>query len=575
MEAQSSDSTSSSLAGEGYLDPDALVVSPSMSELLQAIVAWAVELLRADAGEVFLWHEDSNCLIQSIGLGSMEGYIGLTLKPGEGIVGRVFESGQPMIIDDYATWPGRLAVYVLDSPTTDMTVPMKWNDRTIGVLGLTADSRRRTFGAEDIQPATIFANLAALAIHNHRLCDALQDRTRRLKAILDREVAERTAQLAHRALQLETSARVSRQITSILNTETLVSSVVRLISRSFAYPYVFIYLTEPESNTLVLRAGTVTISERIRRLKIGRGSLNGTAAAMNQPVLVNDVSQHADYLTDNQVLADTQSELVIPLRMGGRVLGTLDVQSRRLDEFEQEDVRLIQSLGDQIAIAVENARLYDQSHKLAALEERSYLARELHDSVTQLLFSITLTAEASRMLLRRDQPQVDAQLMRLQGLAHQAMNEMRALIHQLRPMPEANRSLASHVRDLAADREKRDGLEVTLHLAEERRLPARYELALFRVVQEALNNVIKHARTSKAEVTLLIKDPSVLLEIEDRGVGFDLARLQQDRREQELSRLGLTTMRERVELLGGTFAVESRPGAGTRIRVQVPMKGEE
>jgi len=574
MAGQFSHSTDSILAGARDLDLDALVVSPSMSELLQSIVAWAVDLLRADAGEVFLWDEVHGHLVQSIGYGSMERYIGLALKPGEGIVGRVFESGQPMIVPDYTTWPGRLDVYVLDEPTTDITVPMRWNDHTIGVLGITADSSRRSFGQGDIQPATIFANLAALAIHNHRLCAALQDRAQRLKAILDREVAERTAQLARRALQLETSARVSRQITSILDTETLVSSVVDLISRSFDYPYVLIYLCDKQSNTLKLRASTVDVGERYRQLSIGGGSLNGTAAARNQPVLVKDVSQHTDYLADSDSLADTRSELVIPLRMGDRVLGTLDVQSRRLADFSDEDVRLIQSLGDQIATAVENARLYDQSRQLAALEERSYLARELHDSVTQLLFSITLTAEASRMLLEEDQPEVNAQLKRLQGLAHQAMNEMRALIRQLRPIPEAERGLISHVRDLVAEREKRDGLRVTLRIEEERKLPARYELALYRVVQEALNNVIKHAHASTAEIALLVQDRSVLLEIADRGIGFNSTQLQQNLLEQRPATLGLTTMRERIELLGGTFVVESTPGRGTRIRVHVPIEDE-
>jgi signal transduction histidine kinase len=553
----------------GDLDLDAVIVSPSMSELLQAIVAWAVELLRADAGEVFLWDEDRGHLIQSIGHGSMERYIGLILKPGEGIVGKVFESGQPMIVPDYASWPGRLEVYVLDKPTTDMTVPMRWQDRTIGVLGITADARRRTFGEQDLSPATLFASLAALAIHNHRLRDVLHDRARRLKAILEREVAERTAQLAQRALQLETSARVSRQITSILDTEALASSVVDLISQSFHYPYVLIYLRDVGSDRLVLRASTVTVGERLRRLKVGRGSVNGLAAWTNEPVLVRDVSQYSDYLSDDDVLADTQSELVIPLRVGGRVLGTLDVQSRRLDDFSDEDVRLIQSLGDQIAIAVENARLYDQSRQLAALEERNYLARELHDSVTQLLFSITLTAEAARMLLKQDASQVDSRLNRLQALAHQAMSEMRALIHQTRPGPEAEGGLASHLRALAEERGKRDGLQVTLHVEGNRRLPARHELALYRIVQEALNNVIKHARTDRATVRLHLAGDSLLLEIEDEGVGFDPNRLGRG-----LPTLGLTSMRERVELLGGTLDVESAPDAGTRIRARVSVTDE-
>jgi signal transduction histidine kinase len=564
------------------LDLDFAIVSPNMSELLQVIIAWAVELLGADAGEIFLWDEANGHLIQSIGFGRMERYIGLILKPGEGIVGKVFESGQPMIVPDYSKWPGRLEVYVQESPTTDMTVPMIWQDRTIGVLGITADPLRRTFSEEDVRPATLFANLAALAIHNHRMCDALQDRADRLKAILDREVAERTAQMAHWALQLETSARVSRQITSILDTKALVSSVVELISQSFDYPYVHIYLCDERTDTLALRASTVVqVSERLHELKIGEGSLNGAAALMNEPVLVKDVSLHPNYVSGLVTLPDVRSELVIPLRMGCRVLGTLDVQSRRLADFSEEDVRLIQSLGDQIAIAVENAHLYDQSRRLAALEERSYLARELHDSVTQLLFSITLNAETARMLLKRDGPQVEdetalpAILKRLQALSHQAMNEMRTLVHQLRPGAEAEHGLLDQVRELIKEREKCDALHVALQIEGERSLPARYELALFRIIQEALNNVVKHAHVSSAVVTLRLMEDSVLLTVEDQGVGFDCQSRFSGvsypaRPGQSMPTLGLTSMRERAELLGGDFEIESKPGSGTRIRVLVP-----
>ncbi|MBN1316600.1 MAG: GAF domain-containing sensor histidine kinase [Anaerolineales bacterium] len=548
---------------------DSLVVSPNMTELLRSIVAWAVQLFRADAGEIFLWDEEKGLLVQSIGCGFLESYIGSTIKPGEGVVGRVYQSGQPMIVADYFSWPGRLDVFDREEPASEITVPMKWQDRIIGVMGLTLNPNYRTCSEEDIQPAMLFANLAALAIQNHRLCDTLQDRAQKLKAILDREVSERTAQLAHRALQLETSVRVSRQITSILDTETLATSVVNLISQSFDYPYVLIYLRDEKSGMLALRASTVDVSERFRKLKIGSESLNGTAASTNQAILVRDVANYPDYITDMERMADSKSELVIPLRMGSRVLGTLDVISRRADDFGEEDLRLIQSLGDQIAIAVENARLYDQSRQLAALEERSYLARELHDSITQLLFSITLTSETTRMLLKSGEPQVISQVDRLQVLAHQAMNEMRALIHQLRPLPEEQKNLTSHVRDLVAERSERDGIEIELHIEGEKKLPSRYELGLYRIVQEALNNIIKHANTNSARVVIIFQDDTIELMVQDRGVGFDPAQL-----EQESATLGLTSMRERVELLGGKLSIESAPGEGTCIKARVAIVDE-
>ncbi len=187
-------------------DLDLPIVSPNMSELLQVIIAWAVEFLRANAGEIFLWDETKGHLIQSIGHGRMVRYIGLILHPGEGIVGRVFEFGKPMIVRDYASWPGRLEVYVGEDPTTDLTVPMMWQDHPIGVLGITANPDQRTFTDDDVHRAMLFANLAALAIHNHRTLDELHDRADKLRVILDKEVAERTAQMAHHALQLEISA---------------------------------------------------------------------------------------------------------------------------------------------------------------------------------------------------------------------------------------------------------------------------------------------------------------------------------------------------------------------------------
>jgi signal transduction histidine kinase len=555
--------------------------------LLQVIITWAVELLQADAGEIFLWDEIQGYLIQSIGYGRMEHYIGLILHPGEGIVGRVFESGKPLIVPDYGSWPGRLEVYVGEDPVTDLTVPMIWQDQTIGVLGITADPNRRTFTEEDVHRAALFANLAALSIHNHWTCDVLQDRASRLKAILDREVAERTAQMAHWALQLETSARVSRQITSILDTKALVSSVVDLISQAFDYPYVHIYLLDEKTGTLVLRASTVTtIHKKYHHLKIDEGSLNGRAAKTNSPVLVKDVLQHPDFVSGHTGAQEVRSELVIPLRMGSRVLGTLGVQSKRVDDFSEEDVRLIQSLGDQIAIAVENARLYDQSRRLAALEERSYLARELHDSVTQLLFSITLNAESARMLLKRGGFQRDeskvlsAVIDRLQALAQQAMNEMRALVYHLRPGIESEDNLIRLVRDLISEWEKCGELSVTLNVEDHKKLPARYELALFRIIQEALNNVVKHARTNTATVTLRFEDNSVQLLVEDKGVGFDYnahfgtKNYSSARTEPGMPTLGLTSMRERAELLGGCFQIESRPGSGTRILVHFPISQE-
>jgi len=215
-----------------------------------------------------------------------------------------------------------------------------------------------------------------------------------------------------------------------------------------------------------------------------------------------------------------------------------------------------------------------QVEDLAAAEERNWLARELHDSVTQTIFSMTLTTESTRILLERDPTKVAAQLERIQELAQDALAEMRSLIQHLRPKTVAEEGLIPALRRHLAGQQNRDGLTVALEVVEieegEKRLTPETEEALFRIVQEALNNVVKHAQTEEAKVKLRLRDQSVSLLVEDLGVGFDSTRAGSG-----TSHLGLTTMRERVTALGGTLEIASQPGVGTRIKVEVPLAKEE
>jgi signal transduction histidine kinase len=212
-----------------------------------------------------------------------------------------------------------------------------------------------------------------------------------------------------------------------------------------------------------------------------------------------------------------------------------------------------------------------QAEELAVLQERNRLARELHDSVTQTIFSITLTAESARILLDRDPAKVAAQLDRLQELAKDALAEARSLIYHLRPQTVAEEGLIPALRRQIDERQDRDGLTVALHLEgveeAETRLPSETEEGLFRIAQEALNNVAKHAQTDQAEVTLRLTDESVSLLIEDHGVGFD-----PDAVGRQTTHLGLTSMRQRARVMGATFAMKSEPGSGTSIWVEKRMQ---
>jgi signal transduction histidine kinase len=204
-----------------------------------------------------------------------------------------------------------------------------------------------------------------------------------------------------------------------------------------------------------------------------------------------------------------------------------------------------------------------QVEGLAAERERSRLARELHDSVTQTVFSMNLTVQSARLLLGREPDRAAGQLERLEELAASAMGEIQALVSQLRPQSLAEEGLPTALRRLAAERQARDGLQVTLHVDGERALPDAVAAGLCRIAQEALANVVKHSGTHEATVHLNLADRASFLEVEDGGLGFDPELALGQR-----GHLGLAGMDERAREIGWSLSIESRPGCGTRIRVE-------
>jgi signal transduction histidine kinase len=225
----------------------------------------------------------------------------------------------------------------------------------------------------------------------------------------------------------------------------------------------------------------------------------------------------------------------------------------------------------ELQIAHEQLQAYTgQAEELAAIAERNRLARNLHDSVSQTVFSMTLTAEAARILFDRDTPRAASELDKLQALAKSALAEMRSLVFELRPTAVTEQGLVPALRHHMAVLERQHDLVVVFQVEGEPQLSDLEARRLFRVVQEALNNVVKHAQTEKASVALRFDGGRVLARIEDEGQGFEPQAVGIDGQG-----IGLSTMRERVEMLGGSLTVDSSPGTGTRITVELASRGGE
>jgi signal transduction histidine kinase len=261
-----------------------------------------------------------------------------------------------------------------------------------------------------------------------------------------------------------------------------------------------------------------------------------------------------------------RSFLGVPIVSRGGIIGAFYLTDKvGADDFDDEDQQLIEMLAAHAAIAIENARLYERSRELTVVEERNRVARELHDSVTQNLFGVVLAAETAATLLDRDPAAAKAQLARVQELARAGMDELRSLIFELRPAALADEGLAATLRKHIGVLRRVHDQDIALQVAGAPRLNGTGDGDVLRIAQEAVNNALHHARATRIDVGLDARNGTLVLTVVDDGVGFDPAAP-----EVRARRLGLTSMEERARALGGTLTIDSRPGAGTRVRLDVP-----
>ena len=255
----------------------------------------------------------------------------------------------------------------------------------------------------------------------------------------------------------------------------------------------------------------------------------------------------------------------MPLHVNGGVIGVLDVVNKA-GGFTEQDIPVMSLFANQAAMAIEHARLQRQAEQLAVLAERQRLARELHDSVTQSLYSVTLYANAAALALAAGKQDVTAgYLQELQETAQEGMRDMRLLIFQLHPPVLEAEGLVAALQARLAAVEGRAGLQTEFRVEGERRLPITIEAELFWIAQEALNNVRKHAAARHVSVHLHFTAATVALEVLDDGVGFDPQAVPVERRG------GLRTIAERASHIGGKLTYETEPGEGTRVLVEVTL----
>lgn len=268
---------------------------------------------------------------------------------------------------------------------------------------------------------------------------------------------------------------------------------------------------------------------------------------------------------------DMSDFLGLPVADGNEILGALFLANKRCPKpaggcgFTEEDERLLGILAQHAAIALTNARLYERSRELTIAGERARLAHELHDAVAQKLFSLRLTAQAATALVDRDPARAKDELHQVAELAAEAADELRAAVIELRPAALDEDGLVATLRSQAQVLDRAHSARVTFAAHGFRALPAAQEEAMLRVAQEALHNALRHSGAGRVEVTLTRSGQGALLRIADDGCGFDPGAVRRAGRH-----LGLVSMRDRASGVGGKLTVESEPGKGTTVEMEVP-----
>ena len=387
-----------------------------------------------------------------------------------------------------------------------------------------------------------------------------EEEIKKLNAELEQRVLDRTRKLA--ALYEVTSVANESFDLKVTIKRSLERSLMAMRSNAGA-----IHLLDDNRETLYLATQQGLPPEVA--INIGPTETNGTLV---DSVIEQNKPLHLSNLTTNpHVPPEIRTSgfhhyVGVPIRARGQLLGVLSVLGQEEQHFSEGEVALLTSIADQIGVAVENAQLQKHAEQAAVMQERARLARELHDSVTQSLYSLTLFAEAGNQLVENREPEgLKHNFTRISETAQQALKEMRLLVYELRPLGLKRGGLVEALRHRLNAVEGRVDVKSRLIADDLVDLPEALEEGFYRIAQEALNNILKHATATSVTIYLRLRGGQAELEVVDDGAGFDIDTVK------GMGGMGLDTMRERAEKLGGSLTIHSQPGAGTTVKVSIAI----
>ena len=415
--------------------------------------------------------------------------------------------------------------------------------KTVGVMAgklFLAFETKKEFSKEDRRLLTSMADIAGNALYRANILETLEQR-----------VSDRTRELS-------TLYSITNIISRSLDLQSTLDQCLKSISEALGAEIGFIHFYQRDTQLLLRQVSEGwTQKESPEENHFFRSLFD-----KQHPLLNTDFTP--PHFNSHQIAMLIKYPSFISAPIFGRqgVLGLISFFSSKSTAFNHEELSLLTSVANHISIAVENNRLHQKADEAIVIEERQRLARELHDSISQLLYSQLLFSEASLKLVHSgDTELLTSYLHRLADVADQAFKEMRLMIYSLRPKVLESVGLSGALQHRLNTVEQRAGMETKFSVKGVDNLPSQVEDGLFRIAQEALNNALKHASATAITVRLEQEEPFIELEVSDNGIGFE--------REAIVEGIGIASMQERAKQLGGDLMIASTPGMGTSIRVKL------
>jgi signal transduction histidine kinase len=516
----------------------------SLPAVLQRLVELATELTGARYGALGVLGRDGT-LVDFITTGISQTQRHAIGHPpaGRGILGVLIHEVRPLRLADLTQDPRSVGFPPNHPPMRSfLGAPVVARGLVYGNLYLTEKQGADEFTAEDEQALVVLAAQAGVAIDNARLYEEAERRSRRLEAL--RELAAGILGGEDLDAALGLAARRTRE---------LVEGDLTTIA-----------LPSGPSQALVLEIADGRGAERLRGLEVPvQGSVSGEVLATGKTVVIADGASDQRVFRPVVEVGELGPAMFVPLRSGGQTFGALMVgRGRGRPSFADADVELMETFADQAAVAFRYASAQQQLQRLAVLEDRERIGRELHDGAIQALFAAGMNLQGTAMLAR--DPEIERRLEDVVGELDRVIRDLRNYIFGLRPGLLADRTLDSALRELAGELERRSGVTTVVEIDEQvasELAPRAADIVQF--AREALSNVSRHARAATCRVSLRRDGDVVVFEVDDDGRGFDPERVRQGH--------GLPNLSARAASLGGELQIRSDPAEGTTVSVRIPL----